>query len=439
MIPRYEKKEISEIWSQEYKFKTFFKIELTLLDILEKKGAVPNGTARKTENLILLDFKRIEELDTKLNNEVLAFCTSIIEKLPAEQARYFHFGITSSDILDTTLHLQVKKSLQLILPQLKETCILLYRLADKYKKTLTIGRTHGAYSEPMSFGQKWLNFYAELSRRLEELEDFLSNDLTLKLSGTVGNFAMISPEVEEELALLLQLKPEPVSSQILPRDRIAKLTSLTGRLATTLERIALEIRLLHRSEVNEVREGVGKTAMVQTLHRKTPLSSENITGIARVMRSHEQIALENCLLWHERDMSHSSAERLFIPDNLGLCFYALKRMNKTLGNLGVDPEQVELRTRENLTYLSTYFLHFLIEKTTLNRDILYEMTSQAGLCAQQQKSYQVFQDKLQESLQNKGVSLTLPTLNFDEIRSIYLKHIDIIFNRTLQVYPLPKA
>lgn len=439
MIPRYEKKEISEIWSDDYKFKTFLKIELALLGILEKRGTIPEGTQRKIENLIQLDSKRIDELDTKLNNEVLAFCTSIMEKLPAEHARYFHFGITSSDILDTTLHLQIKKSLLLILPQLKETCILLFRLAEKYKKTLAIGRTHGIYSEPMSFGQKWLNFYAELSRRLEELEAFATKDLTLKLSGTVGSFAIIPPEVEEELSGILELKTEPVSSQILPRDRIAKLTSLTARLATSLEHIALEIRHLHRSEVNEVREGVGKAAMIQTLHRKTPLSSENITGLARVIRSHEQIALENCLLWHERDMSHSSAERLFIPDNLGLCFYALKRVNKTLANLGVDPEQVEQRVKDNYSYLSTYFLHFLVEKTTLNRDILYEMTSQAGLYAQQQKSYQAFQEKLQESLKNKEVSLTLPTLNFDEMRSIYLKHIDVIFNRTLQAYPPPKV
>ena len=439
MIPRYEKKEISEIWSDTYKFKTFLKIELALISALENKGTIPSGTRSQIENAVQLAPQRIIELDNKLNNEVLAFCTSIMEKLPVSHARYFHFGITSSDILDTTLHLQIKKSLELLIPQLKETCTLLIRLAEKYKKTLSIGRTHGVFAEPMSFGQKWLQFYAETARRLNELESFLSNDLTLKLSGTVGSFSVFPPEIEDEVSQTLELKVEPVSSQILPRDRIAKLTSITALLATTLEHIALEIRLLHRSEVNEVREGVGKATMTQTPHRKTPLSSENITGLARVIRSHEQIALENCLLWHERDMSHSSAERIIIPDNLGLCFYIIKRMNKTLSSLGVDPEQIESRVKENYTYLSTYFLHYLIEKTNLNRDILYEMTSQAGLYAQQQKSYQAFQEKLQESLKLKEVSLTIPTLSFDEIRSIYLKHIDVIFNRVLQTYPVSKV
>ncbi len=228
-------------------------------------------------------------------------------------------------------------------------------------------------AEPMSFGQKFLSFYAEFSRHYQSLQNFLENDLTGQFSGAVGNYAILNTEIEKEALEKLELKPEPVSTQVIPRDRIAKLVSITSLVASSLENLAIEIRLLHHSDIAEVNEGFSKGQKGSSTmpHKKNPISAENISGIARVIRSHLSVAHENISLWHERDISHSSAERMIIPDNLGLTFYALRRMASTVEDLVIHKDKIQKKPLSEFTYLSSYILHEVIKQGDEPRERIY--------------------------------------------------------------------
>jgi len=439
MISRYEKKEISKIWDEDQKFSYFLNAELAIMKAIESLGTkspIPLGTSDKIRKDAKIDAARITEIEKTVKHDVIAFCTSITENLPAEVAKFFHFGVTSSDIIDTALMLQIKDSLVPILSSLKKVLRALDSKAQDLKSVMTMGRSHGMYAEPLSMGQKFLGHYAEFFRRYQDILAFFKNDLTIQFSGAVGNYTIITPELEDLAATQLGLLAEPVSTQVIPRDRIAKLIGITSQLATAIERIAVEIRHLHRSEVAEVSEGFAKGQKGSSImpHKKNPIAAENLTGMARILKSHYQLALENCVLWHERDISHSSAERMYLPDHFGILLYALDRLDNTLNNLDINQERIEQRVFEDYSYLSSYYLHHLIQITKVKREDLYYWVQQAAFHSQKNKSAEAFHQKLLEICKEAGIELKLSPPTPEQIKKIYLKSVDQVYQRVKMTY-----
>ena len=433
MIPRYEVLDISTLWSDESKFKSFLTIELALLDALENYGKIPKGIKEKFSN-ITINPKRIEEIEAVTRHDVIAFCTSVTEQVEADYAKYFHYGVTSSDIIDSALTLQLKANLEITKKDLKNLITALEQRALETKDWLTIGRSHGMFAEPMSFGQKFLSYSTELKRRLNDLESVIEKELTIQLSGSIGNYALISPDIEKYVANKLGFAVEPLSTQVIPRDRLAKILQLNALIASAVERICLEIRHLHHSDVKELAEGFAKGQKGSSImpHKKNPISSENLTGISRVIRSHAQVAMENTQLWHERDISHSSAERMILPDNFGLLSYMLRRAKTMVENLELYRDRIEAKVFQNALYLSSYYMHFLIEKVPqIRREDLYKVLQTVSF-DEHVKTPELFRSTLAKELEAMQIKIDLPILDQAGLRNIYLAHIDVIFNRCLK-------
>ncbi len=432
MIPRYEKKEISAIWSEENKFKMYLLVELSLLRALEKKKLVPSGIADTIEKSAKINIDRINEIELVTKHDIIAFCSSITEQFNAEVGKFFHFGVTSSDIIDTAITLQIKASLDLTIPALEKLNESILKFSQKHKYLFALGRSHGMFAEPLSFGVKFLGFYCEFKRRLGDLKEFYQNELTGQLSGAVGNYTVVDPDIEKEALALLKLKVEPVSTQVIPRDRISKLMNIHGLLASAIERISVEIRHLSRSEVNEVQEGFSKGQKGSSTmpHKKNPISSENLTGMSRIIRSHMEIASQNTVLWHERDISHSSAERLYLPDNFGLLFYSLQRLTSVMENLEVNEKNIQDRVMNNFTYLSSFYLHQLILRANESRETLYAVVQTASFSA---KTAQDFYKFIKDELTTKKISLSseLPIFDLNNLENLYKSKVDQIFSRSI--------
>ena len=370
-------------------------------------------------------------MEQTTKHDVIAFCSSITEQLPNDIGKYFHFGVTSSDIIDTALSLQIKQSLDLILPELKNLMTSIKKIADQTKDIITIGRSHGMFAEPMSFGQKFLSYYCEFQRRLADLEDFYQNQLTGQFSGAVGNYTILNTSIEKEALNSLELKVEPISTQVIPRDRIAKLIGIHSLIGCSIERLAVEIRHLHRSDVNEIQEGFSKDQKGSSTmpHKKNPISCENLTGIARVLRSHQSIAHDNIILWHERDISHSSSERMYLPDNFGLIYYALRRMNSTIKNLVINKENIEQKVFQNFSYLSSYYLHLLIENTSLSRDELYPIIQKVFFKDSNITNLSAINKSIELELIELKISYKIPVLDKKQIKNLFLKETESLWNR----------
>lgn len=430
MIPRYEQKDMSALWTDEAKFKAFLRVELALLETLEANNIAPKGVSQGISAKARIRPERVSEIEATTHHDVIAFCTSITEELDPSEAKWFHFGCTSSDIIDTALSLQLKDAIELILPAFKKVLHQLHAKAVEHKKLLTIGRSHGMYAEPMSFGQKFLSAYSEFSRRLVELEDFLKTDVTGKMSGAVGNYTVLTPAMEAQVLTRLKLSVEPVSTQVVPRDRLAKFTSVAALFASALERFEIELRHLHRSDVGEIYEGFlpGQKGSSTMPHKKNPIAAENLSGIARLMRSYLTVAHENILLWHERDISHSSAERMYLPDLCNLWLYALRRMTKQLDLLHVNADVVKARALGAYQSLSSFYLHALLPQWPGHREELYAVIQKASF---ESKDAADFHQRLE-----KDSGLKLPAgVSLD---SVYLKNVDETFARVLAQYPLPR-
>ena len=434
MIPRYEAKAITPIWSDENKFETFLRIELELLHALEENNIIPKGMAEKIKQTVKINTIRIDEIELVTRHDVIAFCTSITEQLPNDIGKFFHYGVTSSDIIDSALTLQIKSSLDVVMKSFDTFLEALKSRAIETKMLMTLGRSHGMYAEPMSFGQKLLSHFAEFKRRRVDLQSFYDNELTIQLSGAVGNYTILPPDIEERVANKLGVKVEDVSTQIIPRDRIAKLISITSLIANAIERLAVEIRHLHHSDVHEVSEGFrpGQKGSSTMPHKKNPIATENLTGLSRFLRSHQSMALENSILWHERDISHSSAERLYLPDHFGILTYALDRFTTTLNLLEIDTEVIEEKVLSHTHYLSSFYLHLLIKNCeTRSREELYTIIQKASFNVEAQSNPKKFRKLILEDLKVLKINIELPEVTPDGLRNIYLKSVDHIFKRVL--------
>lgn len=430
MIERYNVPEISSIWSLENKYRLFMEVELAILKAQEG-GRVPAGLSDKIRKSVKVDVSRIAQIEETTKHDVIAFCSSITEQLSPEDGRFFHFGVTSSDIIDTATSLQLKQSYHYVLKELEQVTNSLMVRAQETKEVIALGRSHGMNAEPMSFGQKILGHYAEFKRRFNDYKELEKKEFTGQFSGAVGNYTILSPQIEKEALTSLNLAVEDVSTQVIPRDRLAKIIQLHALIACAIERFAVEERHLHHSDIGELHEGFSKGQKGSSImpHKKNPISGENLTGLARVLRSHASIALDDTVLWHERDISHSSAERLYLPDNFGLMVYSLRRLKKTIDELIFHPEVIESKWKKNFNYLSSYYLHYLIENTTKSREELYKIIQEAAFKTNETGDIESFSSVLIDFLKRESITLDLPVIKLADIKDIYLGAVDEVFIR----------
>jgi adenylosuccinate lyase len=430
MIERYSRKELKKIWADENKYKIWLHIELAAAEAMEKFKIIPKGIVKKVKSKAKIDVARILKIEESVKHDVIAFLTSINEKV-GKEARFLHKGMTSSDILDTCFNLQLKQSAEILLNDIEILLTSIKKQAIKHKKTLCIGRSHGIHAEPITFGLKMLTFYQEFLRNKKRLKDSINEISTCAISGAVGTFANIDPRVESYVAKKLKLKVEPISTQIIPRDRHAQFFSTLGIIASSIERFATEIRHLQRTEVLEVEEFFGKKQKGSSAmpHKKNPILSENLTGLARMVRSCVVPALENVALWHERDISHSAVERNIGPDATITLDFALARLNGVIKNLNIYPKNM-LRNL-NLTNGLFFSQRVLIELTTVGFT--------------REESYSLVQKHAMHSWDN-GTSFyanlindtkIIKKLSVDKLKKLFdfsyhTKRINVIFKRSLK-------
>ncbi len=431
MIDRYTTPEIKALWSETNRYRAWLRVELAALEAWENLGEVPSGTAQRIRETLAsgpLDdafAERVAEIERETKHDIVAFTRALTERV-GEDAKWIHLGLTSTDVVDTAQNLVLLEALGLVLGDVAALREAVKSKAIAYKHTPTIGRTHGIHAEPMTFGLKWLNFYAALGRDVERLERARETISVVMLSGSVGTYAHVPPEVEANVGARLGLSVDPVTNQTVARDRHAELMSALAILGTTLERVALEIRHLQRTEVREAQEGFsrGQTGSSSMPHKKNPIATENISGLARLMRSNLQAALENVALWHERDISHSSVERVILPDTTTLASYAARRLTRVVEALVVYPDNMQrnLNALHGLVY-SQRVLHLLIDKGMM-REAAYELVQRSSL-----KSWE-------DEVPLYGLLHADPEspLTEDELREAfdpawYLRHVDEIYAR----------
>jgi len=387
MIDRYTTPEMTRLWSEANRYRAWLEVELAATEAWEALGEVPPGAAGRIRAKLSAPLDdafaaRVAELERQTRHDIVAFTRALSERV-GEEARYLHLGLTSTDVVDTAQNLILREVLDIILEDVRALQAALKAKAVAYKHTPCIGRTHGIHAEPMTFGLKFLNFYAAAQRDEARLTRAREAVGVAMLSGSVGTYAHVPPEVERHVAERLGLTPDPITNQTVARDRHAEAMSALAILGTTLERIAIEIRHLQRTEVREAQEGFakGQTGSSSMPHKKNPIASENISGLARVMRSNLQAALENVALWHERDISHSSVERVILPDTTALASYATRRLTGVVEELVVYPGamQKNLDALHGLSY-SQRVLHKLIEQG-MTREAAYELVQRCSLAS----------------------------------------------------------
>ena len=430
MIERYSRKEIKNIWNDKNKYSIWLDIEIAAAEAMEKLKIIPKGVSKKVKSRAKIDVQRILKIEEKVKHDVIAFLTSISEKV-GKDARYLHKGMTSSDVLDTCFNLQLKQSGEILLKDINQLLISIKRQALKHKHTLCIGRSHGIHAEPITFGLKMLTFYQEFLRNKKRLENSIKEISTCAISGAVGTFANVDPKVERYVAKKLKLNVEPISTQIIPRDRHAQYFSTLGIIASSIERFATEIRHLQRTEVLEVEEFFGKKQKGSSAmpHKKNPILSENLTGLARLIRSSTIPALENVSLWHERDISHSAVERNIGPDATIALDFALVRLSNLIKNLNIYPKKMQ--NNLNLTNGIFFSQRVLLELTNVGftREEAYKIVQKNALIAWKENTS--FYNKIlsDKKINNKiSVNKLKKLFNF----SYHTKRINIIFSRCLK-------
>ncbi len=430
MIERYSRKEIKKIWEDYNRYSIWLDIELAAAEGMEKLKIIPKGIVKRIRSKAKINPKRILQIESKVKHDIIAFLTSITEKT-GKDSRYLHKGMTSSDVLDTCFNLQLKQSGKILLKDIDQLLQSIKKQAIKHKFTLCIGRSHGIHAEPITFGLKMLTFYQEFLRNKKRLENSINEISTCAISGAVGTFANVDPRVESYVAKKLKLSVEPISTQVIPRDRHAQFFSTLGIIASSIERFAVEIRHLQRTEVLEVEEFFGKKQKGSSAmpHKKNPILSENLTGLARLIRSSVIPALENVALWHERDISHSAVERNIGPDSTIALDFALNRLSNVVKNLNVYPKKM----KKNLDITNGIFFsqRVLLELTNVGftREESYKIVQLNAMQAWKENS-SFYNKIISDKKIIKKISVNKLKKLFDF--SYHTKKINIIFKRSLK-------
>ena len=421
---------MSSVWEPENKFKIWLKVEILACEALAKKGEIPKSALKDIQTKSQFNVERIDEIEREVKHDVIAFLTCVAEHV-GESARYMHMGMTSSDVLDTALAVQMKQSATLILKELSAFKVILEKQAKKYKFTPTIGRSHGIHAEPLTFGLKIANWYEEVKRNIDRLKRARQTIAYGQISGAVGTFACIDPDVEEYVCVKLGLKPAPVSSQVIQRDRHAEFFSVLAIIAGTIDKIAIEIRHLQRTEVLEAEEffSKGQKGSSAMPHKRNPIISEQMSGLARIVRANAFAAMENIPLWHERDISHSSVERVIGPDSTILIHYMLRKMTKMMDGLMVYPDNMmrNLEKTGGLIYSQSVLLALV--RKGITREEAYKLVQKNAM-----QSWTKGKDFLALLKKDKEIVklLSVAEINKTFKLTTQYKNIDRIFNRVFK-------
>ena len=430
MIERYSRNEIKKIWDEKNKYKIWLDIEIAAAQAMEKIGVIPKGVASKVRKKSKINVDRIHKIENKVHHDVVAFLTSITE-IVGKEAKYLHKGMTSSDVLDTCFNIQLIQSSSILNKNIDLILKVLKKKSLRYKQTICIGRSHGIHAEPTTFGLKLVSFYEEFKRNKKRLESAVKEISTCAISGAVGTYANIDPRIESYVAKKLKLNIEPISTQIIPRDRHAYYFSVLGIIAGSIERVATEIRNLQKTELQEVEEFFDKKQKGSSAmpHKRNPILSENLTGLARMVRSYVVPALENISLWHERDISHSSVERNIGPDSTITLDFALHRLKNILENMNVFPKKMleNLNITNGLIFSQRVMLE--LTKYGFSRERAYSIV-QKNAQNSFRKKITFYESLINDPLINKKIS------NKDLIKMFDIKYhtkkIDLIYKRVFK-------
>ena len=427
MIPRYSRPEMVKIWEPENKFRIWFEIEAHACDAQANLGVIPKDAAKAVWEKGKWEIDRIDEIERETKHDVIAFLTNLAEHV-GDEARFVHQGMTSSDVLDTCLAVQMSQAADILIADINVLLAALKKRAVEHKNTICIGRSHAIHAEPTTFGIKLVSHYAEFKRNLDRLKVARSEISTVAISGAVGTFANIDPAVEKYVGEKMGLIPEPVSTQVIPRDRHAMFFAVLGVIASSLERLAVEIRHLQRTELREAEEffSPGQKGSSAMPHKRNPVLTENITGLARVVRSAVTPAMENVALWHERDISHSSVERIIGPDSTVTLDFAIARMTSVIEKLIVYPEMMQ----RNLDALGglVFSQRILLELTQAG------MSREAAYNAVQRNAMKVWERDADFLTELKADAEVTSQMSVEELTAMFdigyhTKNIDLIFER----------
>jgi adenylosuccinate lyase len=427
MIPRYTRPEMGRIWSEENSFQKWLDVEILAAEGLARLGKVPKSAIARIRKKARFNVKRIREIEAEVKHDVIAFLSCVAESI-GDDARFLHIGMTSSDVIDTGLAIQFKEASSILIQDVKDLMSVVRRQAQKYKWTVMIGRTHGVHAEPITFGLKLALWYQEMARNLARLQKAAEDMSVGQISGAVGTFAQISPKVEAYVCRKAGLKPALISNQIIQRDRHAYYFATLAVIASSLEKFAVEIRHLQRTEVQEAEEpfAEGQKGSSAMPHKRNPILSENVSGLARLMRCYSIAAMENVPLWHERDISHSSVERVIAPDATIALDFMLKRMTYVLGNLCVYPENMKRNLEKSGgAVFSEKVLLALVEKGVA-RDVAYRMVQRHALKVGKEGG-----DLKRELLADAEIRRHLSAQEIEAIWNVkqHLTNVDFIFRR----------
>ncbi|MBI2956683.1 MAG: adenylosuccinate lyase [Acidobacteria bacterium] len=435
MIARYTRPALGRVWSDENKLAKWLEVELAAAEALAECGQIPKEAAQRLRATARPPAPaRVVELEQQVRHDVIAFTMAVVEALPAEAreaGRYLHYGLTSSDILDTALALQLAEANALLRAGLERLAAVLKKRAHEFKDTPMVGRTHGVHAEPTTFGLKLANWYSEIERNRERLARAAEDVRVGKMSGAVGTFAHLAPEIEERICARLGLQPAAISSQVVQRDRLAHYVSTLAVIASSLEKIALEIRHLQRTEVREAEEAFGAAQRGSSAmpHKRNPITAEQICGLARLLRAHAQAALENVALWHERDISHSSVERVILPDATILLDYMLDRTAALIENLRVYPERMKANLELTRGLVFSEALLLALIRQGVAREEAYAWVQEAAM-----KVWEKNQDFKQLVLADSRITGRLAREEIDAAFDLrhQLRHVDSIFHRVFK-------
>jgi len=434
MIARYTHPEMGRLWSDQRRFETWLEVEVAAADAMAEAGIIPAEAAREIRERGAVDVQRIDAIEAVTRHDVIAFTTAVAERVgPA--ARWLHFGLTSSDVIDTALALQMRQSCDLILRDLDALAAAVRRRAGEHRRTAMIGRTHGVHAEPTTFGLKLALWYAEIARDAARVRQARAIVSVGKLSGAVGTFAHLDPSIEAAVCRRLGLDAAPISSQIIQRDRHAELLSTLAITGASLEKFALEIRGLQKTEIGEVEEPfeAGQKGSSAMPHKRNPIGCEQVCGLARLLRGHATAALEDVALWHERDISHSSVERVILPDSFLVLDHMLRRFTKIVDAMVVHPGRMleNLQRSRGVVFSGTVLLE--LAKKGVSREQAYQWVQRNAM-----RSFDEGRDFKTLLLEDADVTAVMPPAQIEQAFDLdrQLRHVDAIFQRVFQEVPV---